>query len=214
MGDQGSTLLADKAPTSAISVPEDPPSSTGSTQQPTSEAAPTTTATTSPESSTTAPPTTTTSNRTSEPEQPPAPERPTTTPARRSTPQPPPAPSGPAAKVTELVNQARSEAGCSALRIDERLANAAQRHSVDMAERNYFSHTSPDGASFVDRARAAGYASPGGENIAKGQRSAEQVMESWMQSSGHRANILNCQFTSLGMGLDTRGWVWTQVFGR
>ncbi|WP_344883656.1 CAP domain-containing protein [Allokutzneria multivorans] len=113
-----------------------------------------------------------------------------------------------------MVNQARAEAGCSALRIDERLANAAQRHSSDMAERNYFSHTSPDGASFDDRARAAGYPRPGGENIAKGQRSAEQVMESWMQSSGHRANILNCRFTALGVGLDTRGWVWTQVFGR
>ncbi|WP_231950359.1 CAP domain-containing protein [Allokutzneria albata] len=116
--------------------------------------------------------------------------------------------------MAELVNHARAEAGCPALRIDERLANAAQRHSADMAERNYFSHTSPDGASFVDRARAAGYPRPGGENIAKGQRSAEQVMESWMQSSGHRANILNCRFTALGMGLDTRGWVWTQVFGR
>ena len=58
-----------------------------------------------------------------------------------------------------------------------------------------------------------GYPTPGGENIAQGQTSAQQVMTDWMNSSGHRANILNCQFTAIGVGLNTNGWYWTQDFG-
>ncbi|WP_143342727.1 CAP domain-containing protein, partial [Crossiella equi] len=105
-------------------------------------------------------------------------------------------------------------AGCRSLRVDERLVAAAQRHAADMASRGYFSHTAPDGTSFVDRARSAGYPAPGGENIARGQRTAEKVMESWMGSSGHRANILNCSFVAIGVGHDARGPHWVQVFGR
>jgi uncharacterized protein YkwD len=82
-----------------------------------------------------------------------------------------------------------------------------------MAANGYFSHTSQDGRSFADRVQAAGYPEPGGENIAQGQRSAQAVHDAWMDSDGHRANILNCSFTAIGVGLNTSAWTWTQDFG-
>ncbi|GGM40025.1 hypothetical protein GCM10012275_08710 [Longimycelium tulufanense] len=164
----------------------------------------------------------TTSETTSEPEPTTTtPEETTGSPTRETPKRPaPPKPPAPAAdqgttgKVIDLVNSERRQAGCGPVTTDARLADAAQGHSSDMAERNYFSHTSPEGGTFVQRAKAAGYPSPGAENIARGQRSAEQVMDSWMKSPGHRANILNCGLRTIGIGLDTRGWYWTQVFGR
>jgi uncharacterized protein YkwD len=144
---------------------------------------------------------------------------PTTTSAPTTTPTPPPttttAPPAPDAgrQVLALVNSARANAGCAPLRYDDRLVAAAQAHSTDMATRDYFSHTTPEGVDFATRIENAGYPNPGGENIAKGQRSADQVMQAWMNSPGHRANILNCGFTAIGVGLDTRGWYWTQDFG-
>jgi uncharacterized protein YkwD len=116
-------------------------------------------------------------------------------------------------QVFALVNQARATAGCKALTEDPRLDKAAQGHSDDMSANNYFSHTTPAGLTFDKRETAAGYPSPGGENIAEGQTSATQVMTDWMNSEGHRANILNCQFTAIGIGLATSGWYWTQDFG-
>jgi uncharacterized protein YkwD len=88
-----------------------------------------------------------------------------------------------------------------------------------MATNDYFSHTAPDGSTFVDRAVAAGYPrnEAGGENIAMGYRTAADVMDGWMDSEGHRANILNCDFAAIGVGLarDSGGTpYWTQVFGR
>jgi uncharacterized protein YkwD len=113
-----------------------------------------------------------------------------------------------------FVNAARAAAGCAApVRIDARLAVAAQAHSDDMAARGYFSHTSLDGRTFGDRITAAGYPSPGGENIAKGQRSAQSVHDAWMGSDGHRRNIENCQFTAIGVGVNTGAWTWTEDFG-
>jgi uncharacterized protein YkwD len=82
-----------------------------------------------------------------------------------------------------------------------------------MAINRYFSHTSLDGRTFDERIRDAGYTRPAAENIAKGQRSADDVMRAWMNSKGHRANILNCSYAAIGVGLDTRGWYWTQDFG-
>jgi uncharacterized protein YkwD len=117
------------------------------------------------------------------------------------------------AEVVRLSNAERSDAGCGALRPDTRLAQAAGAHSADMALRDYFSHTSPEGLTFVDRTRAAGYPSPGGENIAWGQRTPAAVVQDWMNSPGHRRNILNCDFTTIGVGFDSRGNYWTQVFG-
>jgi len=123
-------------------------------------------------------------------------------------------PPSPARQVFALVNQARARAGCKALADDPRLDTAAQQHSDDMAGRHYFAHTTPDGVTFDKREEAAGYSNPGGENIAQGQTGAQQVMTAWMNSAGHRANILNCDFAAIGIGLNTHGWYWTQDFGR
>lgn len=117
-------------------------------------------------------------------------------------------------RVVELVNQARAGAGCEPLTEDERLADAANGHSSDMAARGYFSHTTPDGVTFDQRIKNAGHPSPGAENIASGQGSAEQVMDAWMKSDGHKRNILDCSLNSIGVGVHTDGWYWTQDFGR
>jgi uncharacterized protein YkwD len=119
-------------------------------------------------------------------------------------------------EVVRLVNAERAKAGCGALRQDTRLDTAARGHSADMARRNYFSHTTPDGVDPWERARAAGYNTPTGENIAMGQRTAAEVTKAWMNSSGHRANILNCDSKAIGMGLARNSGgttYWTQMFG-
>jgi uncharacterized protein YkwD len=140
-----------------------------------------------------------------------------TTTAAHQTTAPPPTPTPPPTpiqRVFTLVNQARATAGCKPLANDPHLDTAAQQHSDDMANRAYFSHTTPDGVTFDKREITAGYPSPGGENIAQGQTSAQQVMTDWMNSPGHRANILNCAFVAIGIGLNTHRWDWTQDFGR
>ncbi|MFF9817565.1 sigma-70 family RNA polymerase sigma factor [Streptomyces sp. NPDC014006] len=127
-----------------------------------------------------------------------------------------PAGSDPASQVIALVNRERQAAGCAPVTQDSRLTNAAQAHSDDMAARNYFEHNSPDGTDPGQRITAAGYRwSTYGENIAKGQQTPDAVMTSWMNSPGHRANILNCSFRNLGVGIhqgDGGPW-WTQDFG-
>jgi uncharacterized protein YkwD len=81
-----------------------------------------------------------------------------------------------------------------------------------MMSRNFFDHTNPDGLAPYDRMRAAGYkGSSYGENIAKGQRTCEEVMQGWMDSPGHRANILNPSFATIGIGI--AGDCWVQDFG-
>lgn len=115
--------------------------------------------------------------------------------------------------VVDLVNDERAKAGCEPLKTDPKLAQAAQDHSTDMAERDYFDHTTPEGLTFADRIVNAGYPTPGAENIAVGQQNAEQVMDGWMNSDGHRANILNCDLKTIGVGLDQDGMYWTQDFG-
>ena len=116
-------------------------------------------------------------------------------------------------EVVRLTNAERAKAGCPALRVDPKLTVAAQGHSVDMASRGYFSHTSPEGETPWDRAEAAGYQNPSAENIAMGYRTAADVVSGWMNSEGHRTNILNCSSRAVGIGLDTRGYYWTQLFG-
>ncbi|MFG2644683.1 CAP domain-containing protein [Streptomyces sp. NPDC048370] len=119
------------------------------------------------------------------------------------------------AEVVRLVNEERAKVGCSAVRSDAALANLAGAFSQDMAERGFFDHTDPDGDTPWERARQAGVTGMGGENIARGQVDAAAVMESWMNSDGHRANILNCDYTTLGVGVhfaDGGPW-WTQDFG-
>jgi uncharacterized protein YkwD len=126
-----------------------------------------------------------------------------------------PAAPGDEGQVLTLVNQQRAAAGCPALRADGALATLARVHSADMRDRGYFSHDSPDGLSPFDRARVAGVTTMRAENIAMGQATAAAVMTSWMNSPGHRANILNCDFKTLGVGayFGTGGPWWTQDFG-
>ncbi|MGA4955705.1 CAP domain-containing protein [Streptomyces lavendulocolor] len=166
----------------------------------------------------------------------------TTAPARTATPKPAPertverprvpsvpsaVPSSPAAAadtgreaaaeaaVLTLVNAERAKAGCSPVQASRGLSALAGAYSRDMAERGFFSHTDPDGASPWDRAAKAGVEGLAAENIARGQADAQSVMESWMNSDGHRANILNCDYTRLGVGVHFAegGPYWTQNFG-
>ncbi|MEE1941867.1 CAP domain-containing protein [Streptomyces sp. TRM 70361] len=154
------------------------------------------------------------------------------TPPSRSpeTPQKPPAeetgdtvPSSPSssaaataeAEVLKLVNLERAKAGCRPVTADPELAELAGEFSEDMAVQGFFSHTSPNGDTPWDRAEAAGIDNLGGENIARGQTDAEAVVEAWMNSPGHRANILNCDYRTLGVGAHFAegGPWWTQNFG-
>ncbi|GHH40227.1 sigma-70 family RNA polymerase sigma factor [Streptomyces candidus] len=131
-------------------------------------------------------------------------------------PAPPAPPAGPAQEVIALVNSERTKAGCGPVRGNALLRTAAQRHSEDMIARGYFDHISPDGDGPGERVTAAGYKwSTYGENIAAGQATPAAVMDTWMKSPGHRANILNCAFKEVGIGIaDASGGIrWTQVFG-
>lgn len=119
-------------------------------------------------------------------------------------------------QVVAIVNRERAAAGCGPVQINAELATAAQRHSEDQAANNNMSHTGSDGSSFVERARRAGYQSPIGENVAMGYRTPEAVMDGWMNSDGHRRNILNCQARAIGVGVAAAAdgaLYWTQVFG-
>lgn len=119
-------------------------------------------------------------------------------------------------EVVRLTNEARRRNGCGPLVHDPQLRAAALGHSQDMAARNYFSHTSPEGRDPGDRIRAAGFSpiSTWGENIALGHPTAAAVVQAWLDSPGHRANILNCRFTHIGVGQapSARGFYWTQNF--
>ncbi|MBK3623559.1 CAP domain-containing protein [Streptomyces sp. MBT49] len=120
-----------------------------------------------------------------------------------------------AAEVLKLVNEERAKVGCSAVSANSALSDLAEQFSDDMAARGFFDHTDPDGATPWDRAAKAGISGLGGENIARGQADAAAVMEAWMNSPGHKANILNCDFKTLGVGvhLGSGGPWWTQDFG-
>jgi uncharacterized protein YkwD len=122
--------------------------------------------------------------------------------------------SGLAAQVVALTNKERAKKGCKPLKVDARLNKAAMGHSVDMAKRDYFEHESPEGKDFEYRENKAGYKGmSGGENIAVGQTSAQKVMSDWMGSPGHRRNILDCSYDSIGVGYTPNGNYWTQNFG-
>lgn len=120
-------------------------------------------------------------------------------------------------KVVELTNGERARAGLPPLAVDPLLTAAAQAHSADMVARAFYSHTSPDGSQPWDRAAVAGSRRRTiGENIACGQRSPAEVVEGWMNSPGHRANILKPDFTHMGIGFaggGRMGTYWTQLFG-
>ncbi|MGW2551461.1 CAP domain-containing protein [Streptomyces sp. NPDC001635] len=120
-----------------------------------------------------------------------------------------------AAAVLKLVNDERSKVGCSPVTPNGPLKKLAEGFSEAMAAQGFFDHTDPSGQDPWDRAAALGITDLGGENIARGQATAQDVMVAWMNSPGHRANILNCDFQTLGVGVhfgDGGPW-WTQDFG-
>ncbi|MEU1191375.1 CAP domain-containing protein [Streptomyces sp. NPDC005859] len=136
------------------------------------------------------------------------------TPTSPSTPKAAAPASGTTARIVQLVNAERGKVGCSPLTLNAVLTKAAQAHSVDMAAHQNMSHTGSDGTSPGDRITRAGYSwSTYGENVAYGYATPEQVMAGWMASPGHKANILNCAFKEIGVGLAQPGSYWTQDFG-
>ncbi|WP_285597662.1 CAP domain-containing protein [Kineosporia sp. NBRC 101731] len=124
------------------------------------------------------------------------------------------------AEVLALTNAERAAAGCDVkLTANAALTKAAQAHAEDMLKNNYFSHDSQNGTGAFERITAAGYTWSGAaENIAAGQATPAAVMKSWMNSAGHKANILNCSLTELGVGYAAGsgaayGQYWVQDFG-
>lgn len=116
-------------------------------------------------------------------------------------------------EVIRLVNQIRKENGLAELTYDWELCRVARIKSQDMKDNGYFSHTSPTYGSPFQMMKSFGirYKSAG-ENIAKGQTTPEAVVNAWMNSSGHRANILSSSFTHIGVGYASGGSYWTQMF--
>lgn len=118
--------------------------------------------------------------------------------------------------VLKLVNSERAKQGLSALTLSTELSSIATTKAKDMAVNNYFSHTSPTYGSPFEMLQKFGVSyKSAGENIAAGQSTAEDVMQSWMNSSGHRANILNANYKELGVGYykgGSYGTYWVQLF--
>ncbi|MDE6745654.1 MAG: secretion protein, partial [Oscillospiraceae bacterium] len=116
-------------------------------------------------------------------------------------------------KVVELVNEIRAEYGLSALKLNTELSSVARAKSQDMKDKNYFSHTSPTYGSPFDMMKTFGISyRTAGENIAMGYSTPEKVVDAWMNSEGHRANILNSSYKEIGVGYVSGGNYWTQMF--
>ena len=117
------------------------------------------------------------------------------------------------AEVIRLVNAVRAENGLKALSANWELSRVARYKSEDMSGNRYFSHTSPTYGTPFEMMRAFGLSyRTAGENIAYGQRTPAAVVDAWMNSSGHRANILNASYTQIGVGYCASGNYWTQMF--
>jgi uncharacterized protein YkwD len=120
--------------------------------------------------------------------------------------------------VVSLVNTARTQHGCAAVRSNDALQRAAREQALAMARSGTLAHEAPDGDDPGERLRRAGYDTAGGwaENIARGYDTPEAVMAGWMNSNGHRANILNCAMRAIGVGAArtaTGEIYWAQDFG-
>jgi len=116
-------------------------------------------------------------------------------------------------QVVTLVNQKRAAAGLKALTLNGALSNGARMKSQDMQKSHYFNHTSPNYGSPFDMMRSLGISyRSAGENIAMGYSSAEAVVNAWMNSPSHRANIMNASYTQIGVGYVSNGGYWTQWF--
>jgi len=129
-------------------------------------------------------------------------------------PTPPPAPTismtqaaTPSSSMAALINQQRAANGLGPITEDARLSNASRRHAQDMVANDYFSHRGLNGSDLSSRARAAGYTCVAAENIAWGQRTEADVMTAWMNSPGHRRNILLRDAQQFGIGRFDNHWV-------
>lgn len=116
-------------------------------------------------------------------------------------------------RVVELVNDIRIREGLNKLEIDKALSELARKKSEDMKKNNYFDHQSPTYGSPFDMMQSHGiHYKSAGENIAKGQTTPEKVVDAWMNSAGHRKNILKSSYTHIGVGHVKSGNFWTQMF--
>lgn len=116
-------------------------------------------------------------------------------------------------EVVRLVNKERTQRGLTPLTYDWQLSRVARYKSQDMSDKGYFSHNSPTYGTPFEMMKSFGISyRSAGENIARGQKTPEQVVKAWMGSQGHRANILNKSFTKIGVGYETKGNYWTQMF--
>lgn len=116
-------------------------------------------------------------------------------------------------QVVQLVNKIRRENGLNELIMDEKLCSIAGTKSLDMCENKYFSHNSPKYGTAFDMMKANNIAyKTAGENIAMGYKTASDVVNGWMNSKGHRENILNPRYTKIGVGYCPSGNYWTQMF--
>lgn len=116
-------------------------------------------------------------------------------------------------EVVRLVNEQRAQNGLKPLTANWELSRVARYKSQDMADNRYFSHTSPTYGSPFQMIRNFGISfRTAGENIAYGQRTPQAVVNAWMNSSGHRANILSASYTQIGVGYVANGYYWTQMF--
>lgn len=126
-----------------------------------------------------------------------------------------------------LINQARAQAGCGPLKMEQRLVNAAATHAQAMAQQNFFSHTGANGSTPMSRIRAAGYKYRAmAENIAAGNQDPSQTVAQWINSAGHRKNMLSCKYKQTGIARAhdpadqplagqkyAMHYYWVQVFG-
>jgi uncharacterized protein YkwD len=122
-----------------------------------------------------------------------------------------------ARRIVAMVNAERAKAGCEPLTVNAKLQAVAQEHSEDMAVRNYYAHETPEGIDPGTRMVTAGYQwQMMGENIYRSPWTPRDAMEGWMNSPGHRDNILDCRFRDTGVGvkLSSNGPWWTEDFGR
>lgn len=129
--------------------------------------------------------------------------------------------------VLAIINAARSKAGCAPLKLNSKLMAAAKKHATSMAEKNFFGHKGKDGSKPSSRAKRQGYSYHMiAENIAAGLSSATQAANSWLGSSGHRKNILNCKLKDTGIAVAYQSddepmdgnskpyyYYWVQIFG-
>jgi uncharacterized protein YkwD len=118
----------------------------------------------------------------------------------------------------DSVEAAREEAGCPALRVDPRLTVAAREHSEDMVDRSYYSHVNPDGEGPAERAADEGYTAGVAENLSQGMRNPQQVVREWEDGGDEREQLMDCRYTSVGVGTERGGLLglsswWTLMLG-